>query len=72
MIKEAGLDDGPRHELQVAVQAHFRDWLVASGQVRQVADLVRLHREDSKERSSSDARSVGSASSADTGADKGM
>lgn len=44
-IKAAGLDEKARAELQGAVQTSFREWLLSSGHIRQIADLVRLTRE---------------------------
>lgn len=44
-IRDMGLEDTQRKELQAAVQASFREWLASSGQLRQVTDLVRLQRE---------------------------
>ena len=41
-VREASLDDARRRELQAAIQAHFREWLVASGNMRQIFDLSRL------------------------------
>ena len=41
-VREAALDEGRRRELQGAIQAHFREWLVASGNMRQIFDLSRL------------------------------
>ena len=41
-VREAALDEGRRRELQAAIQAHFRDWLVSSGNMRQIFDLSRL------------------------------
>ena len=33
---------GRRRELQAAIQAHFKDWLLTSGNMRQVYDLARI------------------------------
>lgn len=35
-------------ELQAAVQGHFREWLVNTGSVRSVSNLVRYHRKDNQ------------------------
>ncbi len=39
-VREAALDEGRRRELQGAIQAHFREWLVASGNMRQILELA--------------------------------
>ncbi len=41
-VREAALDDARRRELQAAIQSHFRDWLITSGNMRQIFDLSRL------------------------------
>jgi TBCC domain-containing protein 1 len=41
-VREAALDEARRRELQAAIQAHFREWLVSSGNMRQIFDLSRL------------------------------
>ena len=33
------------NELEAAVQEKFREWLVSSGQIREVADLIGLERQ---------------------------
>ena len=38
------LPPGGKQAVEEAVQAHFGDWLVASGNIRQVLDLVQLDR----------------------------
>ena len=43
---QAVLDDGRKRELQTVIQAHFKDWLHTSGNLRQVYDLARMERED--------------------------
>ncbi len=43
---QAVLDDGRKKELQSVIQAHFKDWLVSSGNMRQVYDLARMERGD--------------------------
>ena len=40
------LDEGRKKELQSVIQAHFKDWLVSSGNMRQVYDLARMERGD--------------------------
>lgn len=44
-VRGAALADGRKRELQAAVQAHFKEWLAASGHMRHVYDLARLERE---------------------------
>lgn len=41
-IRDAGLDQDQQGTLQGAIQAHFREWLLSSGRLRQVSDLVRI------------------------------
>ena len=43
---QAVLDDGRKRELQTVIQAHFKDWLHMSGNLRQVYDLARMEREE--------------------------
>ena len=40
-VKDAALSDTRRRELQGVIQAHFKDWLLHSGNMRQVFDLAR-------------------------------
>ena len=40
-VKDAALSDARRRELQGVIQAHFKDWLLHSGNMRQVFDLAR-------------------------------
>eukprot|EP00793_Prasinoderma_coloniale_P003289 PRCOL_00005924-RA len=40
-VKEASLSDERRRELQSVIQSHFKDWLLHSGNMRQVFDLAR-------------------------------
>jgi len=61
-IREMGLEEGQRKELQSAVQASFREWLATSGNLRQVTDLVRLQRESSKLERTSSSGSMGTGS----------
>ena len=49
-VKAADLEDGRKRELMAAIQSHFKDWLQATGAMRQVYDLARAERD---ERSSS-------------------
>lgn len=58
-IREMGLEDAQRKELQAAVQANFREWLATSGNLRQVTDLVRLQRESSRLERTGSSGSVG-------------
>ena len=41
-IRSAGLEPAAQESLQQCVEGAFKHWLVASGNVRQVADLVRM------------------------------
>lgn len=43
---QAVLDDGRKRELQNVIQSHFKDWVVSSGNMRQVYDLARMERGD--------------------------
>jgi hypothetical protein len=53
---QAELEEGKKKELMAAIQAHFKDWLQATGSMRQVYDLARA------ERDGADAGASGSAS----------
>ena len=44
--EQAVLDDNRKRELQTVIQAHFKEWLHSSGNLRQVYDLARMERED--------------------------
>jgi len=44
-ILELGLDEGKQKDLKAAIQVRFKDWLVASGNIRQVNDLIRIEQE---------------------------
>ena len=44
-MSEKKLDAGAAGALERAVQAHFKEWLVSSGNVRQVLDLVTLQQQ---------------------------
>lgn len=44
-IAGAELDDDQRQELHQGIQAHFKEWLLTTGNARQVTDLVRLFKE---------------------------
>ncbi|KAK9810967.1 hypothetical protein WJX73_001581 [Symbiochloris irregularis] len=46
-VKQAVLDDARKRELQAVIQAHFKEWLNSSGNMRQVYDLARMEREES-------------------------
>jgi TBCC domain-containing protein 1 len=39
MLYTAALEDGKKRELTSAINAHFREWLFASGNIRQIYDL---------------------------------
>ena len=43
-VQDAGLDNATKRDLQTVIQAHFKEWLVASGNMRQVYDLARMER----------------------------
>ncbi len=43
---QASLDDGKKRELQAVIQSYFKDWLMTSGNMRQVYDLARMEREE--------------------------
>ena len=45
-IVQAVLDDGRKRELQNVIQSHFKEWVVNSGNMRQVYDLARMERGD--------------------------
>ena len=41
-VRDAQLEEPVRRELQAAIQAHFREWLLLSGNMRPVCDLSRI------------------------------
>lgn len=43
---QAVLEEQRKKELQAVIQAHFKEWLVNSGNMRQIYDLARLEREE--------------------------
>ena len=43
---QASLDDAKKRELQGVIQSYFKDWLMASGNMRQVYDLARMERDE--------------------------
>lgn len=43
---QAVLDDGRKRELQNVIQSHFKEWVVNTGNMRQVYDLARMERGD--------------------------
>lgn len=45
-VKTAQLDDERKRELHSVIQAHFKEWLLSSGSMRQVYDLARMERDD--------------------------
>ncbi|CAL5225377.1 g8182 [Coccomyxa viridis] len=45
-VKAASLDDAKKRELQGVIQSYFKDWLMASGNMRQVYDLARMERDE--------------------------
>ena len=50
-LKGANLEEGARAELQSCIQSHFKEWLVASGNLRQIYDLALMEPEGPVERS---------------------
>jgi len=44
-LKTAVLEENKKKELTNVIQAHFKEWLLASGNIRQVYDLARLDRD---------------------------
>lgn len=45
-VAHAALDELRKKELQSAIQAYFKEWLVASGNMRQVFDLAHMERHE--------------------------
>lgn len=45
-LVQAALDDAKKRELQAVIQSYFKDWLMTSGNMRQVYDLARMEREE--------------------------
>lgn len=45
-LLQAALDDAKKRELQAVIQSYFKDWLMTSGNMRQVYDLARMEREE--------------------------
>ena len=43
-LRDAGLDEASKRELQATIQAYFKEWLLTSGSMRQVYDLARIER----------------------------
>ena len=43
-LRDAGLDESDKRELQATIQAYFKEWLLSSGSMRQVYDLARIER----------------------------
>ncbi|KAK9824118.1 hypothetical protein WJX72_007884 [[Myrmecia] bisecta] len=44
-VKLAGMDDGRKRELQNTIQAYFKEWLLSTGNMRQIHDMARMERE---------------------------
>ena len=42
MVHQEGTKNGGSNELEAAVSAEFRQWLKASGNLRQVSDLLAI------------------------------
>lgn len=45
-MTQAVLDEAKKKELQSVIQSYFKEWLVQSGNMRQVYDLARMEREE--------------------------
>jgi TBCC domain-containing protein 1 len=43
-LRDAGLDEGSKRDLQATIQAYFKEWLLTSGSMRQIYDLARIER----------------------------
>ena len=50
-LKGANLEEGAQAELQSCIQSHFKEWLAASGNLRQIYDLALMEPEGPIERS---------------------
>jgi len=46
LVRDSSLSDIKRSELQGAIQAHFKEWLGASGNSRQIFDLSAIERDE--------------------------
>lgn len=44
---QANLEEDQKRELMNAIQVNFKDWLQATGNMRQVYDLARAERDES-------------------------
>ncbi len=42
MIKDANLNDDQEKALHVAIQGFYREWLVSSGNIKNMIDLVKM------------------------------
>ena len=42
MIKDAKLVEEQEKALHVAIQGYFRDWLVSSGNIKNITELVKM------------------------------
>ena len=46
------LDEARRRDIECALQAKFKEWLISSGNLRQVSELIQLERASSPTRTS--------------------
>lgn len=43
-LRDARLGEEKKRDLQATIQAHFKEWLLESGSMRQVYELARIER----------------------------
>ena len=60
-VQDSGLDAAGKQEVEGALKAYFADWLVTSGNLRQVLDLVNLDREAANQAAGGAASGAGAA-----------
>ncbi|KAL4506852.1 hypothetical protein ABPG72_001273 [Tetrahymena utriculariae] len=46
MLKNSGLSDSQSRHLQNAIQGYFREWMVQTGQIKPISDLVKMINQD--------------------------
>ena len=46
-LRDARLGEEKKRDLQATIQAHFKEWLLESGCMRQVYELARIERGES-------------------------
>ena len=46
-LRDARLGEEKKRDLQATIQAHFKEWLLESGSMRQVYELARIERGES-------------------------